>query len=73
MTNKNSDCECLGACICFDDPSTAVFFKNKYCVNNKFKNCARYIVRTQVGPDKVPQDLLPHQVDRAKRIIKSAS
>lgn len=39
-----------------------------YCFKDK-KSCARYQVRTQLGPGGVPDDLLPSATDRAQRLL----
>lgn len=40
----------------------------KYCKGN-FRQCARFIVAEQLGPDAVPEAMLPNETDRALRII----
>lgn len=68
------DCELSTKCLFFNDkmanmPSTASMMKRKYCQGN-FEQCARYIVCKALGRDKVPADLTPSQVDKAKQIIR---
>lgn len=68
-----ADCELVSRCLFFNDqmanmPSTSNVFKLMYC-NDNFPACARFMVRSQRGPDFVPGDLFPNQTDRAKAII----
>ncbi|MFX1374343.1 MAG: hypothetical protein ACFFA0_00885 [Promethearchaeota archaeon] len=49
-------------------PKTADLFKQKYCKTN-YITCARYIVAQSLGKEKVPKDLFPNQVERAKNLI----
>ncbi|NCC06393.1 MAG: hypothetical protein EOM37_20620 [Proteobacteria bacterium] len=68
------DCELTTKCLFFNDkmtnmPSTANMMKRKYCQGD-FEQCARYIVCKALGRDKVPTDLTPSQVDKAKQIIR---
>ncbi|SFM00831.1 hypothetical protein SAMN05421830_11173 [Desulfomicrobium norvegicum] len=68
------DCELTTKCLFFNDkmanmPSTASMMKRKYCQGD-FEQCARYIVCKALGRDKVPADLTPSQVDKAKQIIR---
>ena len=67
------DCEYLNGCIFFNDkmanmPSTSNVFKMMYCTDN-FPGCARFMVRAEIGRDRVPDDLFPNQGDRARTII----
>jgi hypothetical protein len=68
-----SDCELLQTCIFFNDrmanmPSTAEIIKQQYCKGDN-SNCARYMVFSSVGRDKVTPDLFPNNTDRAMQII----
>jgi len=70
-----AECELLGSCIFFNDkmanmPTTAELMKNRFCRSNKLE-CARYMVYQQLGRPKVPPDLYPNEVERAKAIISS--
>ncbi len=69
------ECELLGSCIFFNDemgdmPATAEMMKKRLCRSNKLE-CARYMVYQQLGRPKVPPDLYPNEVERAKLIISS--
>lgn len=71
------DCDYLKGCIFFNDkmgdmPSTSSVFKMMYC-NDNFLGCARFMVRTELGMEQVPDDLFPNQVDRAKAILAGTS
>ncbi len=68
-----SGCALLAQCIFFNDkmesmPKAAEMLKNRYC-RKDFSRCARYVVRSKLGPDKVPADLSPSQMDRAQELI----
>ncbi len=69
------ECELLSSCIFFNDkmadmPATAEMMKNRLCRGNKLE-CARYMVSQQLGRAKVPHDLYPNDIERAKFIISS--
>lgn len=66
-------CSLLDQCIFFKDnmsdmPSTANILKAKYCSEGS-SSCARYLVFEKLGMDKVPQDLLPSEIDRMEEIL----
>ena len=68
-----ADCECLPVCPFFNDkmagmPAMAEMMKKKYC-RSKFETCARFTVRQKLGKDKVPMDMFPNQMDRARKLI----
>ncbi len=70
-----AECELLDSCIFFNDkmtdmPATAEMMKSRLCRTNKFE-CARYMVYQQSGRSKVPPDLFPNDVERAKGIVSS--
>ncbi len=67
------ECELLSNCIFFNDkmadmPATAEMMKNRLCRGNKLE-CARYMVSQHLGRAKVPLDLYPNDIERAKLII----
>lgn len=68
-----SECEKLKDCIFFNDrmvdmPDVSEMLKNRYCRGDNSK-CARYMVATTLGKDKVPPDLFPHMTERAQEIL----
>ena len=68
-----AECEVLSACIFFNDkmanmPGTAAGYKRQFCRGDNAK-CARYMVLKTLGKPKVPADLFPNQLDRARTII----
>lgn len=70
-----AECEKLSACPFFNDkmdnmPAISDMLKKKYCLGDKTK-CARYMVASALGKEKVPSDLYPNMIDRAKDIIAS--
>ena len=68
-----ADCECLGGCVFFNDkmanmPQIAESMKKRYCkIDNS--QCARFMVFKKLGKPKVPKDLFPNQIERAKSIM----
>jgi hypothetical protein len=71
-----SDCPNIAKCIFFNDkmankPATAEMMKKGYC-KDRFADCARYMVCVALGGPKVPADLFPNMVDKAKIIIAAA-
>ena len=70
------ECELLSTCVFLTDrlanqSAIAEIFKRAYCDTNK-SQCARYMVFAKLGIDKVPRDLFPSAVDRAKSIVAAA-
>jgi hypothetical protein len=68
-----ADCEMISKCLFFNDkmanmPSTASMLKKKYCQGD-FAKCARYTVCKALGRERVPADLTPSQMDRAKLLL----
>jgi hypothetical protein len=49
-------------------PSMATMMKSVYCQSDPDK-CARLMIVKSVGREKVPADLFPNQIDKAKEII----
>lgn len=67
-------CECLPACIFFNDkmknqPGMTQIYKKQYCLGGGKDDCARHMVKEALGADKVPQDLYPNQVEKARALI----
>ena len=68
-----ADCECMPACLFFNDkmantPATADMLKKRFCMGDK-NECARYMVRSALGKEKVPVDLYPNQKEKALHLI----
>ena len=68
-----ADCECLSKCPFFNDkmankPATTELMKRQYC-KDEYQSCARFMVFRQFGREKVPAELFPNQVDRAREIL----
>jgi hypothetical protein len=68
-----ADCECLGGCIFFNDkmsnkPGTSEIMKQRYCRGDNH-NCARHMVLEKLGKPRVPLDLFPGDIDRARQMI----
>lgn len=69
-----ADCPRLAKCLFFNDqmaemPSMAGIVKQRYC-RTDHSQCARFMVADTLGPEAVPADLYPSQVDRAKAILE---
>jgi hypothetical protein len=70
------DCEVLPTCPFFNEtlpkmPAMTSYLKSTYC-RLDFQKCARYMVRQAMGKEKVPANLFPDEIDRAKRIIATS-
>ena len=68
-----ADCPLLSKCIFFNDkmanmPSVAEKIKERMCQGDN-ANCARFMVFSALGRERVPSDLFPRNVDRAKELI----
>jgi hypothetical protein len=67
------ECDKLAKCIFFNDkmsnmPAMADMYKQRYCKGN-FDSCARFVVASKLGPERVPPDLFPNNMDRAQKLI----
>jgi len=67
------ECEKLAKCIFFNDkmsnmPAMAEMYKQRFC-KGAFDSCARFAVASKLGPERVPRDLFPNDMDRALRLI----
>ncbi len=68
-----ADCKRLEKCPFFNDrmaarPATAELFKIEYC-RSEPERCARYRVAEVLGPERVPGDLFPSQVERVDELL----
>ena len=68
-----ADCELLKGCLFFNDkmPDTVglgAIYKAKYCLGDSAL-CARYVVATSLGREKVPLNLYPNMAERAHQLI----
>jgi hypothetical protein len=69
-------CEFIKKCTFFADemsdrPAYAAVIRKNYCESNPL-SCARYLVWTKLGADKVPSSLWPNQMEKAKSLIASS-
>ena len=69
------ECPILEKCPFFNDkmvnmPSITTWLKKQYCNNDSYYNCARYSVRSALGPEGVPINLFPNEQIRAKEILQ---
>ncbi|NQT25224.1 hypothetical protein HQ585_07710 [candidate division KSB1 bacterium] len=68
-----ADCECLPQCPFFNNKMegktiTVELMKSQYC-RDDFESCARHMIYVKLDSEKVPAELFPNQVDRAKNIL----
>lgn len=72
-----ADCEKIQGCLFFNDklssmPALAETIKERYCKGD-YSKCARYIVCNAIGKERVPEDLFPAMLSRAKQIVETSS
>lgn len=68
-----ADCPLIENCPFFNDkmasmPTTSFLLKRRYCQTDH-TTCARFMVYSTLGREKVPADLFPSDADKAKTII----
>jgi hypothetical protein len=69
-----AECALLAKCIFFNDkmasmPVASEMMKKKYCMKDS-STCARFMVFSALGREKVPVDLFPNNPERAKSVIE---
>ena len=52
-------------------PAAAELMKSHYCLGDN-SQCARYMVASKLGKEKVPVDLFLGQIDRVNEILMKA-
>ena len=67
------DCELLPNCLYFNDklknmPTATEMVKSMYC-RWHYEECARYKVALALGPENVPPDLFPPDIERAEVML----
>lgn len=72
-----AECECLPKCPFFNDrmaekPATANLMKKRYCLGDNAQ-CARHMIFSAVGGERVPSDLYPSQTERVQAVLASVS
>jgi hypothetical protein len=70
---KMAECVCLPQCPFFHDkmankPALAELMKQQLCLGDN-TDCARYMVFKKIGRGKVPINLYPSQIEKAKKMI----
>jgi len=50
-------------------PATAELYKRRYCHGDN-SQCARFMILKNLGKEKMPNDLFPNQLERAKLLIE---
>lgn len=68
-----ADCSLINQCPFFNDkmesmPTMLTLLKWRYC-KNRYTSCARYMVFSTFGREKVPLDLFPNDQNKAQSII----
>ncbi len=68
-----SDCEFHAGCAFYAGtakamPADADTLKQNYCLSNPL-HCSRFLVANALGPDRVPDDLMPPQKERAYLLV----
>jgi len=71
-----ADCELLKGCLFFNDKmpeatGMGMIYKKKYCLDDSAA-CARFMIAKKLGREKVPTNLYPNMVERAREIFKNA-
>jgi hypothetical protein len=49
-------------------PRISDYLISTYCMGD-YRFCARHIALAELGPDGVPQDILPHETNRIKKMF----
>lgn len=71
-----AECECVPKCDFYNGrmaramPAAVEIMKQKYCLGDS-SQCARYMVRQALGSARVPADLIPTEIEKAKRLIQA--
>lgn len=52
-------------------PRTSDLLKTRYCLHD-FASCARFLVSDAVGHSRVPDNLFPNQLDKARDMLELA-
>ena len=70
------ECEFLQGCAFFNDKMSlegglGAIYKQRYCKGN-FKDCARYMVATQLGREHVTLSLFPNMTEKARELIEAS-
>ncbi len=68
-----AECPCLAGCPFFNDrmadmPVMANSMKRRFC-EGEFTTCARFMIFSKLGKEKVPADLFPNDVEKAGQIL----
>lgn len=50
-------------------PQIVELMQRKYCKKD-FTECARYIMAERFGVDNIPDNMFPHETNRANRFVK---
>lgn len=72
-----ANCESLEKCPFFNDKMAkknvlAYVYKQRFCKGDN-ADCARYVVMKRLGKGKVPLDLYPNEMAKARKIVSEAS
>jgi len=71
--SANNGCPFLSGCPVFNVnmrafPVGAEVMNDQYC-RGEYARCARYLIATQLGREKMPSMLFPNQMDRAQKVL----
>ena len=72
MMNK---CPVLEKCRFFNDivenmPSISESLKEQYCLGDNTE-CARFRIFTAIGKEHLPDDVFPHEMDKAEKLVRN--
>jgi UTP-glucose-1-phosphate uridylyltransferase len=67
-------CPLLEECRFFNDiienvPSVSARLKEQYCLGDN-STCARLLVSAEIGKEHLPDDVFPHEMEKAQKIIR---
>ncbi|MCM8813151.1 MAG: hypothetical protein NC924_04355 [Candidatus Omnitrophica bacterium] len=69
-----AECALLKGCLFFNDKmpidsALGKLYKNRYCLKDN-SQCARYMIASTIGREKVPTNLFPNMHEEAEKILK---
>jgi hypothetical protein len=68
-------CQVLEDCRFFNDiienvPSISEALKKQYCLADN-SECARFRIFREIGKEHLPDDVFPHEMDKAEKLIRN--
>ncbi len=69
-----AECECLKGYPFFNDkmanmPSLSGMYKKQFCLSDN-SLCARHMIFKNLGKEKVPPELFPNEIEKAKKFLE---